>query len=84
MAPGDLRRVIPVTGRTVLEQVAWLLPTRWGFAAAASTVDLVAIAPCTGRRYAVVAFAPWWLFDIAMLIALGVVLALGSCAGASA
>jgi len=32
--------LIPVTGRLVLDQISWLVPARWGFAAAASTVDL--------------------------------------------
>ena len=27
-------------GRLVLDQISWLVPARWGFAAAASTVDL--------------------------------------------
>jgi ABC-type multidrug transport system ATPase subunit/predicted component of type VI protein secretion system len=31
--------MIPVTGRTGLSQLAWLLPGRWGFAAAASSID---------------------------------------------
>ena len=34
-------------GQPVLEQVAWLSPTRWGFAAGAATVDLRGIAPLT-------------------------------------
>jgi ABC-type multidrug transport system ATPase subunit len=29
-----------LTGQAVLEQIAWLSPTRWGFAAGAGTVDL--------------------------------------------
>ncbi|MBW3087868.1 ATP-binding cassette domain-containing protein [Bifidobacterium sp. 82T24] len=32
--------MIPVTDRAGLEQVSYLFPARWGFAAAASTVDL--------------------------------------------
>ena len=32
--------LIPVTGRLVLDQLSWLVPARWGFAASASTVDL--------------------------------------------
>ncbi|PQM48500.1 Arginine repressor [Mycobacterium talmoniae] len=30
----------PITGRPGFEQVSWLVPARWGFAAAASSVDL--------------------------------------------
>ena len=32
--------LFPVAGRIVLEQLSWLAPARWGFAASASTVDL--------------------------------------------
>jgi ABC transport system ATP-binding/permease protein len=36
--------VIPVTGRVLLEQLSWIAPARWGYAAAAGTVDLTTIA----------------------------------------
>jgi ABC-type multidrug transport system ATPase subunit/pSer/pThr/pTyr-binding forkhead associated (FHA) protein len=32
--------LVPVAGRAVLEQLAWLAPARWGFAASAVSVDL--------------------------------------------
>ncbi|MDN7120452.1 FHA domain-containing protein [Nocardioides sp. ChNu-153] len=32
--------IISVAGRAVLEQLAWLAPARWGYAASAATVDL--------------------------------------------
>lgn len=32
--------LIEITGRPVLEQLSWLSPTRWGYAAAASTADV--------------------------------------------
>ncbi|WP_040837962.1 FHA domain-containing protein [Nocardia brevicatena] len=32
--------MIPVTGRVVLEQLSWLFPARWGYAAGASTVNI--------------------------------------------
>ncbi|WP_300007952.1 ATP-binding cassette domain-containing protein [Pseudonocardia sp.] len=32
--------LFPVHGRPVLEQLAWLVPSRWGFAMGASTIDL--------------------------------------------
>ncbi|WP_207567706.1 ATP-binding cassette domain-containing protein, partial [Mycolicibacillus koreensis] len=31
--------MIPVTGRIGLDQVSWLTPARWGYAASASTID---------------------------------------------
>jgi ABC-type multidrug transport system ATPase subunit len=36
--------VIPVTGRVLLEQLSWIAPARWGYAAAAGTVDLTNVA----------------------------------------
>ena len=37
--------VIPVAGRALLEQLSWLTPARWGYAGAASIVDLNALSP---------------------------------------
>lgn len=37
--------MIPVTGRIVLDQLSWVTPARWGFAASASTVDLIKLVP---------------------------------------
>src|SRR6266496_4799145 len=37
--------VFALNGKTGLEQVAWLSPSRWGFAATASTADLTRIMP---------------------------------------
>ena len=37
--------MIPVTDRLVLDQMSWVTPARWGFAASASTVDLIRLVP---------------------------------------
>ncbi|MUL81185.1 MULTISPECIES: FHA domain-containing protein [unclassified Mycolicibacterium] len=66
--------MIPVTGRVGLDQLSWITPARWGFAASASTVDLIRLVPgpLTPKD------AHWehttssWLFDMAMLMALSV------------
>jgi hypothetical protein len=61
-----------------LEQLAWLSPSRWGFAAAASTVDLNKVTPPPPGN------TPdplWnhiphvWFLDMGVLLALAVVLA---------
>ena len=67
--------LIPVTGRLVLDQLAWFVPARWGFAASASTVDLNSVEAGlpTDRLWRHVAGA--WLQDVGMLAALSVVLA---------
>jgi ABC-type multidrug transport system permease subunit len=65
--------MFPIGGRFGLEQIAWIVPSRWGFAASASTVDVHSVnllatsddswKHSTGR----------WLFDMGMLVSLGVV-----------
>ncbi len=37
--------LIGISGRIVLDQISWLMPARWGYAAAASAVDLRGINP---------------------------------------
>lgn len=67
--------LIPVTGRLVLDQLAWFVPARWGFAASASTVDLNSVEAGlpADRLWRHVAGA--WLQDVVMLAVLGIVLA---------
>jgi ABC transport system ATP-binding/permease protein len=68
--------LIPVTGRIVLDQLSWLLPARWGFAASASTVDLRTIAPLMPGNEMLWSHAGrWWLLDMGMLAILGLVMA---------
>ncbi len=67
--------LIPVTGRLVLDQLAWFVPARWGFAASASTVDLNSVEAGlpVDRLWRHAADA--WLRDVGVLTALAVVLA---------
>ncbi len=67
--------LIPVTGRLVLNQVSWLLPARWGFAAAASTVDLRNIEAGLPVDKLWQHLPHYWLLDMAMLGLLGAVFA---------
>ncbi|WP_293002084.1 FHA domain-containing protein [Mycobacterium sp.] len=64
--------MVPVTGRLGLDQMSWLMPARWGYAAAASTVDLRHLVPPTllpqdqfwqHTRH-------FWLLDMGMLAGL--------------
>jgi ABC-type multidrug transport system ATPase subunit/predicted component of type VI protein secretion system len=66
--------MVPVTGRLGLDQLSFVMPARWGYAAAASTVDLRHLVPDTllsQDRF-------WqhnsktWLIDIGMLTGLSV------------
>lgn len=69
--------LIPVTARIGLEQASWFLPARWGFAASASTIDLLKVAPLITVddplwRHAL----PWWALDMGVLLLLGIVAAI--------
>ena len=67
--------LIPVTGRFFLDQLSWAVPSRWGYAASASTVDLRALVPGSLLPQD----SHWlhtrsaWVFDMAMLFALTVI-----------
>ena len=68
--------LIPVTNRAGLAQASWLVPSRWGFAATASTVDLRSVSPLAPLDETLWNHAPgWWLLDMAMLAVLGVAVA---------
>ncbi|WP_445169076.1 ATP-binding cassette domain-containing protein [Mycolicibacterium sp. Dal123E01] len=64
--------MIPVTGRLVLDQLSWITPARWGFAASASTVDLIHLVPgpLTPKDAHWEHTASAWWFDMGMLAAL--------------
>ncbi|MGV0853419.1 FHA domain-containing protein [Mycolicibacterium phlei] len=61
--------MIPVTDRIVLDQLSWLTPARWGFAASASTIDLIRLVPgplTPHDRHWEHTAGTWW-FDMLML-----------------
>ena len=66
--------VIPVAGRAVFEQLAWIMPARWGYAMASATVNMNAIVPYRSDGI-------WehssgqWLTDATALLGLGLVFA---------
>jgi hypothetical protein len=70
--------MIPVTHRLLLDQLSWITPARWGFAASASTVDLITVVPPPVTP----ADTHWkhqpssWLFDIGLLAVLSVIYSL--------
>ncbi|WP_052238730.1 ATP-binding cassette domain-containing protein [Mycolicibacterium setense] len=66
--------LIPVTGRLGLNQVSYLLPARWGFAAGASSIDLMEADaanyiddPLWRHQLS------WWLLDVGVLVLIGIV-----------
>jgi ABC-type multidrug transport system ATPase subunit len=65
--------VISLVGKAGLEQVAWISPSRWGFAAIASTTNLSVIAPAQPGIKPDPLWQPTaqhWLLDMGMLIVL--------------
>jgi ABC transport system ATP-binding/permease protein len=66
--------MVPVTNRIFLDQLSWVVPSRWGYAAQASTVDLWTVSP--GPQSPKDAHfkhdAATWLFDMGMLALLSV------------
>jgi ABC transport system ATP-binding/permease protein len=65
--------LFPVSGRFPLEQIAGLVPSRWGFAAAASTVDVHAVNPLAEADNSWRHSSGQWLLDMGLLIGYGVI-----------
>lgn len=65
--------LITVTGRLGLDQMSWLLPARWGFAASASTVDLRTIEPLLESDRFWLHSRHYWLLDMGILLLQGAV-----------
>ncbi|GGP45608.1 FHA domain-containing protein [Streptomyces abikoensis] len=76
--------MIELNGRLVLEQLSWLVPSRWALAAMSATIDFTHIPPETGQlppkggsgadplfRHAV----GTWLLDMSMMVVLSLVFA---------
>jgi ABC transport system ATP-binding/permease protein len=64
--------MFPIAGRLGLEQISWLVPSRWGFAASASTVDVHAVNPLAASNDSWKHSTGRWLVDMAVLVGLGV------------
>ncbi|MFD5765445.1 FHA domain-containing protein [Streptomyces sp. NPDC127049] len=63
--------LLNVSGTPVLEQLAWLVPSRWAFAAMGATIDIGAVAPSEKTADPLMDHtAGAWLFDMGMLIVL--------------
>jgi ABC transport system ATP-binding/permease protein len=65
--------MFPIDGRFGLEQIAWVVPSRWGFAASASTVDVPTVNQLATADDSWKHSTGRWLIDMAILVGLGVV-----------
>ena len=63
--------LIPVTGRIVLNQLSWLFPARWGFAAGASTVDMRSTVPSAQQDALWQHDSATWILSVLVLVILG-------------
>ncbi|WP_174237106.1 ABC transporter permease [Mycobacterium basiliense] len=68
--------LLPLVGRWGFEQLSWLVPAHWGFAATAATVDLRRVDALATHREVWAHYVGWWSFDMVMLVVFGVL-----CAG---
>jgi ABC transport system ATP-binding/permease protein len=60
-------------GQLGLEQISWFVPSRWGFAASAATVDVSAVNLLADADKSWAHSPGRWLFDMAMLVVFGAV-----------
>nr|WP_284144777.1 ATP-binding cassette domain-containing protein [Mycolicibacter acidiphilus] len=65
--------MFPIGNRAGLNQLSWYLPSRWGYAATASTVDLMAVDPISPHDQLWTHAGRWWLADMTILAILGAV-----------
>ena len=65
--------MFPIAGRLGLEQIAWLVPSRWGFAASASTVDVHAVNLLAAFDDSWTHSSGRWLLDMGILVGFGVI-----------
>ncbi|KZS55958.1 ABC transporter ATP-binding protein [Mycobacterium kansasii] len=63
--------LLPLVGTWGFDQISWLIPAHWGFAAAASTVDLRRVDPLAAHNGVWTHYTGWWAFDMAMLVSFG-------------
>lgn len=66
---GSLVELVKLWG---LQQISWFVPAKWGFAAAASTVNLRRIDPLAAEALTWTHYSGWWVFDMVMLGLFGV------------
>ena len=60
--------LVPLVGTWGFDQVSWLIPAQWGFAASASTVDLRRVDTLAANNLMWTHYVGWWAFDMVMLV----------------
>ncbi len=63
--------LVQLVSKWGFQQVSWLVPAQWGFAASASTVDLRRVDALAANAAMWTHYSGWWVFDMIMLLAFG-------------
>lgn len=63
--------LISLVGTKGYDQIAWLVPAQWGFAASASTVDLHRVDDLAADALTWTHYSGWWVFDMVILLIFG-------------
>ncbi|OBA79704.1 ABC transporter [Mycobacterium sp. 1164966.3] len=63
--------LITLVGTWGYDQISWFIPAQWGFAAAASTVDLRRVDALAANAQMWTHYSGWWVFDMGALLVLG-------------
>jgi len=67
--------LVALVGNWGFQQISWLVPAQWGFAASASTVDLRRVDPLAANAAMWTHYSGWWVFDMVVLVGFGAVAA---------
>ncbi|MHA7649357.1 ABC transporter permease [Mycobacterium sp. ML4] len=65
--------LVSLVGTWGYDQVSWLVPAQWGFAAAAATADLRRVDKLADHNAMWSHYSGWWVFDMLMLGLLGAI-----------
>ena len=63
--------LVPLVGTWGFDQISWIVPAQWGFAASGSTVDLHRVDALATNALTWTHYSGWWVFDMVMLFAFG-------------
>ncbi|MGO9158237.1 ATP-binding cassette domain-containing protein [Mycobacterium sp.] len=63
--------LVPLVGTWGFDQISWIVPAQWGFAASGSTVDLHRVDALATNALTWTHYSGWWVFDMVMLLAFG-------------
>ncbi len=63
--------LVPLVSKWVFQQVSWLVPAQWGFAASACTADLRRVDALAADAEMWTHYSGWWVFDLVMLMLFG-------------